>query len=217
MAKYLGEERPDGTQHDRGLRPLGGGSGRRRAGAAVVSQSRFQAGAIDAWRDQARERLRACLLQPDTGGVPEGPGPASARLRRAARRAPELAAPLRAADRGRLSQARRRAGPAARRARAARPRRQQVFRLAQDRPDQRPAPPDDEGAPRRLLRRRELGQRAGQARIRGPGPRRVRLRQPARPGRRPAGGHPQGARRKSTPSRRTRSRPTTSSPPTTRT
>ena len=34
-------------------------------------QPRFQAGEIDAWRDQARERLRACLLQPDSGGVPK--------------------------------------------------------------------------------------------------------------------------------------------------
>ncbi len=31
---------------------------------------RFQAGEIDAWRKQARDRLRACLLQPDSGGRP---------------------------------------------------------------------------------------------------------------------------------------------------
>ena len=31
---------------------------------------RFQAGEVDAWRKQARDRLHACLLQPDTGGRP---------------------------------------------------------------------------------------------------------------------------------------------------
>ena len=34
-------------------------------------QPRFEAGKIDAWREQARERLRACLLQPASGGVPK--------------------------------------------------------------------------------------------------------------------------------------------------
>ena len=34
-------------------------------------QPRFQAGGIDAWRAEVRERLRACLLQPDSGGVPK--------------------------------------------------------------------------------------------------------------------------------------------------
>ena len=33
-------------------------------------QPRFQLGQIDGWREQARERLRACLLQPASGGVP---------------------------------------------------------------------------------------------------------------------------------------------------
>jgi dienelactone hydrolase len=33
-------------------------------------QPRFQAAAIDAWRHAARERLRAALMQPATGGVP---------------------------------------------------------------------------------------------------------------------------------------------------
>ena len=33
-------------------------------------QPRFQAAAIDAWRHEARERLRAALMQPATGGVP---------------------------------------------------------------------------------------------------------------------------------------------------
>jgi dienelactone hydrolase len=33
-------------------------------------QPRFQAAAIDAWRQEARERLRAALMQPATGGVP---------------------------------------------------------------------------------------------------------------------------------------------------
>jgi dienelactone hydrolase len=33
-------------------------------------QPRFQAAAIDAWRHEARERLRAVLMQPATGGVP---------------------------------------------------------------------------------------------------------------------------------------------------
>src|SRR5436305_10913622 len=32
---------------------------------------KFRDGDLDAWRRQARERLRACLLQPDTGGVPK--------------------------------------------------------------------------------------------------------------------------------------------------
>lgn len=31
---------------------------------------RFKAGDLDAWRAEARSRLKACLLQPDTGGVP---------------------------------------------------------------------------------------------------------------------------------------------------
>ena len=34
-------------------------------------QPRFQAAAIDAWRQEARERLRASLMQPATGGVPK--------------------------------------------------------------------------------------------------------------------------------------------------
>jgi dienelactone hydrolase len=34
-------------------------------------QPRFQAGDIDAWRAAARVRLRACLLQPESGGVPK--------------------------------------------------------------------------------------------------------------------------------------------------
>jgi dienelactone hydrolase len=33
-------------------------------------QDRFRAGAIDAWRTEARGRLRDCLMQPDAGGVP---------------------------------------------------------------------------------------------------------------------------------------------------
>jgi dienelactone hydrolase len=33
-------------------------------------QPRFQAAAIDAWRQEARERLRSGLMQPATGGVP---------------------------------------------------------------------------------------------------------------------------------------------------
>jgi dienelactone hydrolase len=33
-------------------------------------QARFAAGAIDAWRGQARRRLRDCLAQPEAGGVP---------------------------------------------------------------------------------------------------------------------------------------------------
>ncbi len=31
----------------------------------------FAAGGVDAWRSGARERLKACLLQPGTGGVPQ--------------------------------------------------------------------------------------------------------------------------------------------------
>ena len=34
-------------------------------------QERFEAGAIDAWRSRARQRLRDCLMQPETGGVPK--------------------------------------------------------------------------------------------------------------------------------------------------
>ncbi len=34
-------------------------------------QPRFHAGQIDAWRETARERLRACLLQPAASGVPK--------------------------------------------------------------------------------------------------------------------------------------------------
>ena len=33
-------------------------------------QARFEAGAIDAWRSRARQRLRDRLMQPETGGVP---------------------------------------------------------------------------------------------------------------------------------------------------
>ncbi len=33
--------------------------------------SRFQRGDLDAWRAQARERLKTCLLQPASGGVPK--------------------------------------------------------------------------------------------------------------------------------------------------
>ena len=31
---------------------------------------RFPAGEIDTWRKRARDRLKECLLQPETGGVP---------------------------------------------------------------------------------------------------------------------------------------------------
>jgi dienelactone hydrolase len=34
-------------------------------------QDRYQAGEINAWRTQARERLHACLLQPEIGGAPK--------------------------------------------------------------------------------------------------------------------------------------------------
>ena len=34
-------------------------------------QARFEAGGLDAWRRQARQRLRDCLMQPETGGVPQ--------------------------------------------------------------------------------------------------------------------------------------------------
>jgi dienelactone hydrolase len=44
---------------------LGEGPGR-----LSFRQARFQPGTIDAWRTQARERLRACLMQPDAGGTP---------------------------------------------------------------------------------------------------------------------------------------------------
>ncbi len=33
-------------------------------------QARFAAGDLEAWRRQARQRLRDCLMQPETGGVP---------------------------------------------------------------------------------------------------------------------------------------------------
>jgi dienelactone hydrolase len=35
-------------------------------------QDRFRAAAIDAWRNEARARLRECLMQPEAGGVPRG-------------------------------------------------------------------------------------------------------------------------------------------------
>lgn len=35
-------------------------------------QARFRPNQIDSWRETARTRLRACLLQPDTGGPPDG-------------------------------------------------------------------------------------------------------------------------------------------------
>ena len=35
-------------------------------------QGRFEAGGLDAWRHEARGRLRECLMQPDAGGVPRG-------------------------------------------------------------------------------------------------------------------------------------------------
>ena len=98
-------------------------------------QDRFQAGDLDAWRAQARERLHDCLLQPDIGRAPEGPAPTPARPRRPACRAFELATPLRAADGSRFSQAGRCDRPAAGGHWAARSWRQQVFRLAEDRPD----------------------------------------------------------------------------------
>ena len=87
---------------------------------AAVDRRLARAGATAAAR---------CLLQPETGRSPK-PDPAPARLRRPARRAPELAAPLRAADRGRLPQAGRRKGRLPGSAWAARPWRQQVLRLA---------------------------------------------------------------------------------------
>ena len=186
-----GEVDADGTEHDRGLWPLGGGVSRRGSRAAIVPP-----GAVPGRRDRrvAERGARAAARLLDAarrGRSPAGAGPARADLRRVARRAPELATPLWPADGGRLPQAGRIAGTAPGRARPARPRRQQVFRLAEDRPDERPAPSHDEGAPRRLLRQGELGQRAGQAGLRRPGPRRIRVRQPARPGRRRVAGAPQ--------------------------
>ena len=98
---------------------------------------RFRAEDLDAWRAAARARLAECLLQPETGGVPEaevqhqfdydglhvehlswqlpyGPPTEAVFLKpKGARgRLPAVLAP-------------------------ARPRRQQVFRHAQDRPDRR--------------------------------------------------------------------------------
>jgi dienelactone hydrolase len=42
-------------------------------GAARLSfrNPRYQTGELESWRRAARDRLRACLLQPDTGGVPK--------------------------------------------------------------------------------------------------------------------------------------------------
>ena len=70
--RLIERRRLDGCQHDWGLWPLGGGAGwsRGRRGCRSVSRGSRPA-TIDAWRDQARERLRACLLQPDSGGVPK--------------------------------------------------------------------------------------------------------------------------------------------------
>src|SRR5262249_33881596 len=34
-------------------------------------QARVEASAVDAWRRQARQRVRDCLMQPETGGVPK--------------------------------------------------------------------------------------------------------------------------------------------------
>ena len=114
---------------------------------------------------EARDRLKRVPAPARDRGRPPGRGPAPARLRRPARRAPALAAPLRPADRGRLPQAGRRHRDGCRRCWActttAATSTSAARKIAQI---ERRAPPDDEGAPRRLLRRRELGQRAGQAR-----------------------------------------------------
>ena len=104
------EVESDGTEHDRGLWSLGGGAGRRRAGAAVVPPGPVpgrRARRLAARGARAAARVPAAARH---GRGPAGPAPASARPRRPARRAPELAAPLRTADGGRLPQAGRCAG-----------------------------------------------------------------------------------------------------------
>ena len=183
----------DGGEHDRGLWPLGGRAGSARGPRGCRSASRgFRPAAIDAWRGQARERLRDCLLQPDSGGVPKaqvqhqlvhdglhvehltwqlpyGP-PTEAVFFKPAGAQGRLPAVLGLHDHGGNKYF--------------------GWRKIAQIGDQ--IHPMMKAAPRPLLRRRELGQRAGQAGIRRPRPRRVRLCQPARPGRRPAGGHPQG-------------------------
>ena len=117
------------------------GPGRRRWRARVRPGSRSAARASGGGPrrlagDGAGEAGGMPALARDRRG-PRGRAPASGRLRRPAHRAPELAIALRPADRGPLPQAEGGRGPLARRPRAARPRRQQVLRHPQDRPDGR--------------------------------------------------------------------------------
>ena len=72
-------------------------------------QPRFQAGESTPGAPERGSGSTLACSSPTRAGSRK-PGSASARLRRAARRAPDLAAPLRTADRGRLPQAGRRSG-----------------------------------------------------------------------------------------------------------
>ncbi len=159
-----------GRKHDWCLWSVGGRAGGRRAGAAVVSPGHDSRPASSTPGGPRRESGFMPVCYNPTSAGSQSPASASACPRWPARGALELATPLRAADGSHLSQAERRDRAAAGGHWAARSWRQQVFRLAEDRPDWRPAPPADEGAPRPLLRRRELGQRAGPAGLCRPGP-----------------------------------------------
>ena len=115
-------------------------------------QDRFRPGSIDEWRRQARHRLRECLLQPDTGKVPEAQvqhqlnydGLHVEHLTGSSRmdRRPRPSSSSRPGRRGRLPAViglHDHGG-------------NKYFGCAQDRPDERSAPPDDEIPPRGLLR-----------------------------------------------------------------
>ena len=107
-------------------------------------------------------------------------------LRRAPRRGAAMGPALRSSHPCPVPEARGRARAPAGRPRPARPRRQPLFRQAQDHPHLRSAPSGHGSASGAGLRRRGMGQPDRQTRLRGARPRRILLRQPARARGRPS-------------------------------
>ena len=180
IAQDGGVKEATASQHGGGLWPLALGEGaRRRPGAALIPDR-----AVEVARRVAPAAQGEGVGSDRAGGSgreARGAGRLDAGVRRPAHRAALVAAARRAADRGGLPEAGRGQGALARDPRPPRSRRQQVPGLAQDRPDRRRADGDRRRPPGRVLRRRRLGQRDRQARLRRPGPRHVPVREPSRP------------------------------------
>ena len=173
---------------------------------------RFQPRDLDVWRSQARGRLQDRLLQPDSGGIPQVQ--VQHQLVHDGLHVEHLTwqLPYGPPTEAFFLQTEKRQWAASRRAWPARSRREQVLRRSQNRADQRSTSSGNAKASGRVLRWCELGQRAGEAGLRSPCARRLRLCQPPRPLRRLARSDSQGPQRGLARDPRPRSRATTRLP-----